>query len=108
MRDLIRKCTAEELKWLVRIILKDLKIGLSHERVLPIYHVDALEYYNATSSLREVCKEFVDKTHSLKNVLRMFHPIKPMLSARKKLEELPLAIENKVFLIETKFDGERI
>ncbi len=57
MRELIIKSTGEELKWISRIILKDLKIGLSHERVLNIFHPDGLEYYNSTSSLKEVCNE---------------------------------------------------
>ncbi len=31
-----------------------------------------------------------------------------MLAGKKKIEEIPIALENKNFLIETKFDGERI
>jgi hypothetical protein len=30
---LLRDCSAKEFAWVVRIILKDLKIGLRHERV---------------------------------------------------------------------------
>ena len=60
-----------------------MKIGLSHERVLTLFHDDANDFFNTTSSLREVCKEFVDKNHTLKNVFRLFNPIKPMLAARK-------------------------
>ncbi len=33
IRDFIRDCSAMEMKWVVRIILKDLKIGLKHDRV---------------------------------------------------------------------------
>ena len=49
------------MKWIAKINLKDLKIGLKHEQVLPIYHPDALELYNVTSNLREVCTELQDK-----------------------------------------------
>lgn len=83
MRDLIRKSTAIQVKWIARIILKDLKIGIGHEKALKFFHPDALEYYNATSSLSEICKEFVSLDHRLQNVLRLFHPIRPMLSDKK-------------------------
>jgi len=43
--------------------LKDLKIGLKYEKLLELFHPDAPEYYNATSSIKEVCKEFVDPEH---------------------------------------------
>lgn len=94
--------------WIIRIILKDLKIGLKYEKVLEMFHPDAPEYYNATSSLREVCKEFENPNHSLKNVLRLFHPIKPMLAAKKTPDEIRSILAGKEFLIETKYDGERI
>ena len=94
--------------WVVRVILKDLKIGLKHEKVLEYYHPDAVDYYNATSSLREGCKEFEDRNHTLKNVLRLFHPIKPMLAAKRSPNDIRQLIEGKEFVIETKYDGERI
>lgn len=94
--------------WLVRIILKDLKIGLKHERVLEYYHPDAVDFFNVTSSIREVCREFEDRNHSLKNVLRLFHPIKPMLAARRAPLDIRQLLEGKEFVIETKYDGERI
>ncbi len=108
MINLLNKCTAEEIKWIIRIILKDLNIRFSHEKLLSIFHPDANEFYNATSSLKEVCNEFVDKNHSLKNVQRLFHPIKPMLAAKKIMNDIRFIVEGKDFLVETKYDGERI
>jgi DNA ligase-4 len=67
----IRKCNGEDLKWLSRIILKELKIGLHHEKVLACYHPEALDFYNMTSNLNEACKEFLDPKHTLTNVLRV-------------------------------------
>lgn len=61
---------------------------MKYEKVLEYFHPDAVEYFNATSSLLEVCKEFEDANHSLKNVLRLFHPIKPMLAAKKGLDDI--------------------
>lgn len=105
---MLQRCTSDELLWIIRIILKDLKVGMKYEKVLEYFHPDAPEYYNATSSLREVCREFENRNHSLKNVLRLFHPIKPMLAAKKTPNDVRSLLENKQFLIETKYDGERI
>jgi len=71
------------MKWIVKIILKDPKTSFGHEKGLKLFHEDALDFYNSTSSLREVCKEFENKNHSMKNILRLFHPIKPMLAGRQ-------------------------
>lgn len=71
MIKLIQKCSGEDLKWICKIILKELKIGLKHERLLTTYHPEALDLYNLTSNLREVCKEFMDINHTLSNVLRV-------------------------------------
>jgi DNA ligase-4 len=43
-----------EQKWLVRIILKDLKIGIGHDIILKNYHSEALDLFNSTSDLKEV------------------------------------------------------
>lgn len=76
--------------------------------MLNFYHPDALEYYNSSSSLLEVCKEFVDINHKLKNVLRLFHPVKPMLANKRQMQQLFNILEGRKILVETKFDGERI
>ena len=43
-----------ELKWLTRIILKDMKLGIGHETVLKNYHQHAVDIFNATSDLKAV------------------------------------------------------
>ena len=71
MSKIFQKCTAEDIKWIGKIILKDLKIGFQYERILRIYHPEALDLFNITSNLREVCKEFENTDHTLTNVLRV-------------------------------------
>ena len=72
MTQLMQRCSADDIYWISRIILKDLKIGLRHEKVLPIYHKDALDLYNVTSNLREVCRELADPTKSMgSNIFRV-------------------------------------
>ncbi|EGR30594.1 hypothetical protein IMG5_128250, partial [Ichthyophthirius multifiliis] len=108
IRFLIKQCTSEEMKWIARLILKDLKIGINHDKTLTLFHQDALALFNTTSSLREVCNEFQDKNHRLQEVMRIFYPIRPMLAQKKSLKDIQYILEGKDFLIETKYDGERI
>ena len=44
----------EEQEWIVKIILKELKLGIGHELILKNYHRDALDLFNSTSDLEEV------------------------------------------------------
>lgn len=37
----LKVCTAEELKWIIRIILKDLKLNLKIDVILGQFHKDA-------------------------------------------------------------------
>jgi DNA ligase-4 len=57
---MLRRTTALEQKWIVRIILKELKIGLSEKSILTYFHEDAVDYFNLTSNLRKVCEELSD------------------------------------------------
>lgn len=51
---LLRELSAREQKWLIRIIMKELKTGLSHHLVFSAYHVDAEDLYNVKMSLEKV------------------------------------------------------
>ena len=43
-----------ELKWITRIILKDMKLGIGHETILKNYHKHAVDIFNSTSDLKAV------------------------------------------------------
>jgi hypothetical protein len=49
------RLSAQEQKWLARIILQDLKIGMKEEGILGYFSERAMEIYEATSDLRYVC-----------------------------------------------------
>ena len=49
---MLQETTLDEQKWIVRIILRDLKLGVGHESILKAYHPDAHDLFNATSDLR--------------------------------------------------------
>lgn len=54
IKHLLLNLNALQLKWLIRIVLKDLKIGIKEATILEAYHPDAMDLYNFTSSLEKV------------------------------------------------------
>jgi DNA ligase-4 len=104
----------DEQKWIVRIILKDLKAGIGHETILKNYHPDALELFNATSDLRSVFEELQNLEDQARGggaqLFRMFFPIKPMLAGKLSPQQIAELVrkDSKGVLVETKLDGERI
>jgi DNA ligase 4 len=109
LSELFHESTLEEQKWLARIILKDLKIGLGHETVLKNYHPDAVDLYNITSDLKEVFRDLSGNDKRMgADRFRIFFPIRPMLADKMPLKQLAVILEKNKVLIETKFDGERI
>ena len=56
-RKLYKTANAEEIKWIARIILKDLKLNIKMEAVLDTFHPDGNDYYNLTNSIKETCKK---------------------------------------------------
>ncbi|KAF9930995.1 DNA ligase (ATP) [Linnemannia zychae] len=107
---LVQEYTALENKWIVRIIQKDLKIGMSENSVFPCYHPDALELYNVSSELRKTVMDCADPTVKVVTAsINVNHPFKPMLSKRiSTAKEVVACMGNMPFWIETKIDGERV
>ena len=99
-------------KWLIRIILKDLKCGVRHESCLKAFHPQALDTYNMTSSLQKVCDIISNPQSILRNdgnlQIELFHPIKPMLASRRHWKQVIDVMKGGPFGIEIKFDGERV
>jgi DNA ligase-4 len=110
LNHLLLNSTAREQKWIVRIVLKELKLGVSEKTFLKAFHVDAEEYFNITSSLRKVCDTLIDPAIRLprSSGIALFHPVKPMLASRSDIDAVPKLMRNGPFGIELKYDGERI
>eukprot|EP00731_Ephydatia_muelleri_P007880 Em0004g218a len=51
---LLRNTSALEQKWLIRIILKGLKTGLSENSVFSVFHPDAVDLFSICSNLEKV------------------------------------------------------
>lgn len=135
--ELVRRASANEQKWLAKLILKDLKIGFSHESVLKRFHPDAMELYNRSSMLKQVLDEIraqyvrslagdgasktegpgviglTNATGASSSALPaesiLFSKFKPMLAQRLPLAEIASQVDGKkTFLVEQKYDGERM
>ncbi|KAF8065480.1 LIG4 [Scenedesmus sp. PABB004] len=53
LRGLLGRCSAVQGKWLLRI-------GMSSDRLLGLFHPDALDLYSMTTNLRGVCETLAD------------------------------------------------
>ncbi|KAL4236518.1 DNA ligase (ATP) [Mactra antiquata] len=106
---LITNMSAMELKWLTRMIVKELKIGLSQSSVLSVFHPDAEEFYNVNNNLEKVCRLMHDPSVRIHEIgISVFSPFTPMLGERASPDKVEKLMEGKTYYIETKFDGERM
>ncbi|KAJ3008763.1 DNA ligase (ATP) [Thoreauomyces humboldtii] len=113
-RDIIKwffqHCTPMEQSWIARVILKDLKLGISEHTILNIWHPDGLEKFNVCNDLSEVTSTLRDPRKRLDQTdVSLFRPFKPMPS--KRVDSMPEVLKHmahSTFWIETKLDGERI
>ncbi|XP_069127951.1 DNA ligase 4-like [Argopecten irradians] len=116
-KDLVRKnvlrlltnMSAIELKWLIRMIVKELKVGLSQASVLSVYHPDAEDFFNVNNNLEKVCRMLRDRSVRVHEIgISIFSPFSPMLGERASPDEVEKLMDGKTYFIETKFDGERM
>lgn len=106
---LITQSSALEQKWLIRMILKDMKLGVSKETVLQVFHADAAELYNVSTDLNKVCQQLNDPAVSLGEIsIAPFSAFKPMLAAVANIRSVEKQMHGATFYIETKLDGERM
>lgn len=107
--QLISQSSALEQKWLIRMIVKDLKLGISQQTIFSVFHDDAVELHNVTTDLEKVCRQLHDPSVGLSDIsITLFSPFKPMLAAIADIERIEKDMKNHSFYIETKLDGERM
>ena len=82
LKQMLHETTALQQKWIVRVILKDLKMGSGEKLFLNFLHPDAVAQYNVTSNLRKVCEELTDRSVRAEDkMVQLFSSLKPMLAA---------------------------
>lgn len=93
--------SAIDRKWLTRILLKKLKLGIGEKRILEIYHPRAFDLYAQCSHLSDVCKAIESnknldaKTASdgspdgpSNGLIQIFRPIRAMLCERGYISQI--------------------
>ncbi|GAB1320347.1 DNA ligase (ATP) [Madurella fahalii] len=109
---------AEEMMWLVRIILKEMKVGATERTFLGLWHPDAEALFSVSSSLRRVCWELHDPEFRLEQqetgvtLMSCFQPqlaqFQMTTTFAKLVANLGVTEEEQEFWIEEKLDGERM
>jgi DNA ligase-4 len=114
-----RRMNAEEMTWLIRMILRQMKIGATEKTFLNIWHPDADTLFNISSNLRRVCWELYDPDIRLEGEdtgLSLMQCFQPQLAAfqdkggsfEKIVGRMQAGSEDDSFWIEEKLDGERM
>eukprot|EP00731_Ephydatia_muelleri_P008231 Em0004g569a len=106
---LLRNTSALEQKWLIRIILKGLKTGLSENSVFSVFHPDAVDLFSVCSNLEKVCTDLHDPSvHLNESIITYFSAFRPMLGERATMDQVLRLMEHQPFFIQTKYDGDRM
>lgn len=117
LEEFYSRMNAEELMWLIRIILRQMKVGATEKTFFELWHPDADNLFNISSSLRRVCWELHDKKVRLEGDSRgisLMQCFQPQLAAfqMKTFEQMIARMdptdEDPIFWIEEKLDGERM
>ncbi|KAI1123221.1 ATP dependent DNA ligase domain-containing protein [Nemania abortiva] len=118
-----QRMNAEELKWLIRIILKQMRIGATERTILELWHPDAQHLFNVSSSLRRVCWELYDPSIRLTGAqtgIALMQCFQPQLAAYEMATTFDKIVErlnastrdtagtDNEFWVEEKLDGERM
>lgn len=51
---MLLKFSANEQKWLIRLLLKDMRLAIAHTKILNAYHRDANELFDVCNDLVKV------------------------------------------------------
>ncbi|RKF81644.1 DNA ligase 4 [Golovinomyces cichoracearum] len=111
------RMNAEEMMWLIRIILRDTRVGTSERTILNLWHPDGEALFNVSSNLKKVCWELTDPVIRFKKEMpriTLMEPFLPQLAQfnmndfEKIISRLGCDDDDKLFWIEEKLDGERM
>ncbi|XP_050216618.1 DNA ligase 4 [Mercurialis annua] len=110
LSTLINKTNAQEMKWIIMIILKDLKLGISEKSIFKEFHPDAEDLFNVTCDLKLVCEKLKDRSQRHKRQdIEVGKAVRPQLAMRvSDANSAWKKLHGKEVVVECKFDGDRI
>ena len=109
--DFYKRMNAEEMMWLIRIILRQMKVGATEKTFFNIWHPDADSLFSVSSNLRRVCWELYDPSLRLEGeergitLMQCFQPQLAqfqMNSFQKMVERMKPTEDDPIFWIEEK------
>ncbi|RVX75050.1 hypothetical protein B0A52_01327 [Exophiala mesophila] len=118
LTEFYKRMNADEFTWLIKIILRSMRIYATDKTFLHLWHPDAETLFNVSSSLRRVCYELYNPNVRLETedtgvtLMQCFQPQSARhnthLSIASMIERLRRGNEPREFWIEEKLDGERM
>ncbi|KAL8304679.1 hypothetical protein RB597_004234 [Gaeumannomyces tritici] len=112
------RMNAEEMMWLVRIVLRQMKVGASERTFLGMWHPDGEALFSVSSSLRRVCWELYNPAVRLEQEdtgvtpMQCFQPQLAQFQMPESFERMITHMrptdDDLEFWIEEKLDGERM
>jgi DNA ligase-4 len=117
LEEFYKRMNPEEMLWLIRIILRQMKVGASEKTFFDLWHPDAEGLFNVSSSLRRVCWELHDPAIRLEGedrgvtLMQCFQPQLAqfqMHNFQKMVDKMMPMESDTTFWIEEKLDGERM
>ncbi|CAZ83843.1 unnamed protein product [Tuber melanosporum] len=117
MTEFYNNMNASELMWLIRIIMRQMKVGATERTFFDAWHPDAAALFNISSSLKRVCWELSDPEFRMDSdgkSVSLMSCFQPQLAQFQKrslddaVKAMHLTPEDPIFWIEEKLDGERM
>ncbi|KAJ3129275.1 DNA ligase (ATP) [Nowakowskiella sp. JEL0407] len=87
-----------------------MKMGMSADSILDIYHPNAKAFHNHYGDLQKLCETLKDPNYRMEEEgISLFNKFVPMLAHRvDNMEEIVKLMNGEEFYMQTKVDGERI
>lgn len=98
------KASAFELKWIAKVLLRELRASATEELVYAAYHPDASELFKVDGRMREVVEKCRDPDKRIGDAcIEVGKPFNPMLAEKTQdLEKIVKVFKQKGFWIEPK------
>ena len=121
-KGITKKCTANDLKMIIRLIKHDLRINAGPKHILEALHKDAYKAFQTSRDIKSVVYNAIkarEKNNNKKNEklnsekgmdisINMMTPVLPMLAQPCKSVEMALEKCPNGMFSEIKYDGERV
>ncbi|XP_076632497.1 DNA ligase 3 [Colletes latitarsis] len=124
-RSIVPRCTANDLKMIIRLIKHDLRINAGPKHILGAVHEDAYRAFQTSRDLNSVIERCLQTTTNadklskpsssslksptgIKVALSLMTPVLPMLAEACKSVEMAMKKCPHGMLSEVKYDGERV